>query len=107
MVSLITQLAAKLGESIEAQLLNNGTQITHTADRPFNMSQSCVKFIMQSDAKESTIFTGDDSDKFIVHEWENLMTFFFLKKQADPVQESRDSSETYGQSRGRSQDKVS
>lgn len=41
---------------------------------------------MQSDIKEPPIFRGDSSDKFTVHEWENLKTLY-LKKRAIPVHE--------------------
>lgn len=85
--SLITQLAAQLGESIVAQLQHDRNTIsTDIPDKSSDMSQSNVKFVMQSDAKEPPIFRGDGSDRFTVHEWENLMTLY-LKKRHIPVHE--------------------
>lgn len=85
--SLITQLAEKLGESITAKLQSNRS--THNTSTPVQQSEMTlpnVKVVMQSEAKEPPIFRGDSSDKFTVHEWENLMTLY-LKKRAIPVHE--------------------
>lgn len=85
--SLITQLAEKLGESITAKLQSDrNTLNTSTPVQPSEMTLPNVKVVMQSDAKEPPIFRGDSSDKFTVHEWENLMTLY-LKKRAIPVHE--------------------
>lgn len=64
------------------RIMNN----TRAPEQPSEMSLSNVKLVMQSDAKEPPIFRGDGSDKFTVHEWENLMTLY-LRKQAFPVHE--------------------
>lgn len=102
--SLITQLAAKLGESIAAQLQYGKNKIsTDIPDKPSHMSQSNVNFIMQSDAKEPPIFRGDGSDKFTIHEWENLM-ILYLKKQTVPFQEQ--SQEILARLMGKAEDVV-
>jgi len=85
--SLITQLAEKLGESITAKLQSDRSRYnTSTPVQPSEMTLPNVKVVMQSDAKEPPIFRGDSSDKFTVHEWENLMTLY-LRKRAIPVHE--------------------
>lgn len=85
--SLITQLAEKLGESIAAKLISDRcAHNTSTPVQPSEMTLPNVKVVMQSDVREPPIFRGDSSDKFTVHEWENLMTLY-LKKQAIPVVE--------------------
>lgn len=85
--SLITQLAEKLGESITAKLQSDRcTHNSNTHVQPSEMTLPNVKVVMQSDIKEPPIFRGDSSDKFTVHEWENLMTLY-LKKRAIPVHE--------------------
>ncbi|KAJ7998450.1 hypothetical protein DPEC_G00205070, partial [Dallia pectoralis] len=83
--SLITQLAEKLGESITAKLQSDRcTHNTSTPVQPSEMTLPNVKVVMQSDVREPSIFRGDSSDKFTVHEWEKLMTLY-LKKRAIPV----------------------
>lgn len=85
--SLITQLAEKLGESITAKLQSDrSTYNTSTPVQPSEMTLPNVKVVIESDVKEPPIFRGDSSDKFTVHEWENLMTLY-LKKRAIPVHE--------------------
>lgn len=85
--TLITQLAEKIGESITAKLQSGrSTHNTSTPVQPSEMTLPDVKVVMESDAKEPPIFRGDSSDKFTVHEWENLMTLY-LKKRAVPVHE--------------------
>lgn len=85
--SLITQLAEKLGESITAQLQSDRyTHRTSAPAQPLETTLPHVSVVVQSDAREPPIFRGDGSDKFTVHEWENLMTLY-LRKRAIPVHE--------------------
>lgn len=85
--SLIAQLAEKLGESIAAKLQpDKSVRDTGTFTLPSETTSSSVRVVMQSEAKEPPIFRGDGSDKFTVHEWENLMSLY-LKKRAVPVHE--------------------
>lgn len=85
--SLITQLADKIGESITARLQSEHS--AHSSRAPVQSSettQSSINVVMHSDAREPPIFRGDGSDKFTVHEWENLMSLY-LRKRAIPVEE--------------------
>lgn len=85
--SLITQLAEKLSESITAQLQSQrNTDSIRTPEQPSEMTLPNVRVVMQNDAREPPIFRGDGSDKFTVHEWENLMTMY-LRKRAVPIHE--------------------
>lgn len=85
--SLISHLAEKLGESISAQLHSDRDTFTTKAQlQPSEMTQPNVNVVLQSDAREPPIFRGDSSDKFTVHEWQNLMTLY-LRKKAIPVHE--------------------
>ena len=85
--ALLTQLAEKLGDSITAKLQSQrNTESSRPTEQPAEMTLPNVNVVMQSDRKEPPIFRGDSSDKFTVHEWENLMTSY-LKKRAIPVQQ--------------------
>lgn len=39
-----------------------------------------VELVMQSEAKEPPAFRGDGTDKFSVHEWEDLMDTYLWKR---------------------------
>lgn len=85
--ALITQLAEKLGESITARLqppqtTTNPQASMHSSD----VIVPHVNVVVHSDAKEPPMFRGDASDKYTVHEWENLVTLY-LKKRSVPVHE--------------------
>lgn len=85
--SLIAQLAEKLGESITARLQSDrNTHNSSTTDRCSEMTLPNVKVVMQSEAKEPPMFRGDSSDRFTVHEWENIMCLY-IRKRAIPLQE--------------------
>lgn len=84
--SLITQLAEKLGESITAQLQADRSTNSTSIPLPTETTLPNVSVVLQSAAKEPPLFRGDGSDKFTVHEWENLMTLY-LKRRAIPVHE--------------------
>lgn len=89
--SLIAQLADKIGESITAKLQSDKstkvfTSDTNSATQTPDLPQANISLVMRSDIRVPPIFRGDSSDKFSVHEWENLMTLY-LKRRAVPLQE--------------------
>lgn len=85
--SLITQLADKIGQSIVDKIQSDGSsQFNNKPPQALDMSLSNVRLVMQPDVKEPPVYRGDGSDKFTVHEWEDLMTLY-LKKRAIPLHE--------------------
>ena len=85
--SLIAQLADKIGESITAKLQSDKSTQSHRAPaQSSETTQSSINVVMHSDARDPPVFRGDGSDKFTVHEWENLMSLY-LRKRAIPVNE--------------------
>lgn len=82
--SLIAQLAEKIGQSISEKLQSDrSTQLSDSPQQSMDMTLSNVKLVVQSDAKERPIYRGHGSDKFTVHEWEELIKLY-LKKRAIP-----------------------
>ena len=44
-----------------------------------------VKLVMKTDGKEPPYFRGDGTDKYTVHEWEEMMSVYLNKRGAPPT----------------------
>lgn len=97
--NLITHIAQEVGQTIISTQsgVAYGERETSTAqtrslgaDQSFSEAPSLnltgVKLVMQSEAKEPPVFRGDGTDKFSVHEWEDLMGTY-LRKRGIPMLE--------------------
>lgn len=97
--NLITHIAQEVGQTIisahsgvafgERETSNAQTQCLG-AGQSFSEAPSLnltgVKLVMQSEAKEPPVFRGDGTDKFSVHEWEDVM-YTYLRKRGIPMLE--------------------
>lgn len=95
---LIGELGSQIGESIANRLLANqdtSNSVHHPTreDRPETSNTSLdlrkVSVIVRSDVKEPPMFRGDDSDKYAVQEWIEIMELY-LKKSSCPDAERVD-----------------
>ncbi|XP_064423478.1 uncharacterized protein LOC135360402 [Latimeria chalumnae] len=50
-------------------------------DQPSMLDLSKMSVIVKSDIKEPPVFRGDDSEKYNVHEWEEVMEIYLRKKR--------------------------
>lgn len=99
--SLITQLAQQIGQSISDQLKKSSerNECPDSQKQSIEMSQvlmespslnlTGMKLVMKPDVKAPPCFRGDGSDKFSIHEWEELMAVY-LKKKGVPLIEQAD-----------------
>jgi hypothetical protein len=49
-----------------------------------------MNLVMQSDVREPPCFRGDGSDKYSVHEWEELMDVFLRKRGLPVIEQSQE-----------------
>lgn len=101
MGNLTTQLAHQIGQSISAQIRKEGERKedrgTHSqsssagqtfTDTP-SLHVSGMKFV-QSDVRETPCFRGEGSDKYSVHEWEELMDAYLRKRGVSVIEQSQE-----------------
>lgn len=97
--NLITHIAREVGQTIISAQSGEryGERETSSAQtRSLSAGQSFseapslnltgVKLVMQSEVREPPVFRGDGTDKFSVHEWEDLVDTY-LRKRGIPVSE--------------------
>lgn len=97
--NLITHIAQEVGQTIisaQSGVAYGERESSNAQTRSLGAGQSFseapslnltgVKLVMQSEAKDSPAFRGDGTDKFSVHEWEDLMDTY-LRKRGIPVLE--------------------
>lgn len=88
--NLITLLAHEIGQSIAEQLKkgNENERMTnsqnlglepHPADS-HSLTMTGVKLVMQPDVKEPPSFCGDSTDKLSIHEWEEQIDIYLIKR---------------------------
>lgn len=97
--NLITHIAQEVGQTLisvqgggrygEGETNNAQTQ-SPVAGQSFTETPSLnltgVKLVMQSEVREPPVFRGDGTDKFTVHEWEDLLDTY-LRKRGIPASE--------------------
>uniref|UniRef100_A0A1A7ZVK1 CCHC-type domain-containing protein n=1 Tax=Nothobranchius furzeri TaxID=105023 RepID=A0A1A7ZVK1_NOTFU len=94
---LITSIAQQVGQSIMDQLKGGcgergtmGLQPRDNVDQPSGeptyLNLTGAKLVIQPDVKEPPLFRGDGSDKYTIHEWEDMMNAYFRKRDT-PVHE--------------------
>ncbi|KAL2091609.1 hypothetical protein ACEWY4_013872 [Coilia grayii] len=95
---LIGELGSQIGESIASRLLGNQTEnsLIHHPSKNNNtgtpnpsVDLPKISVVVRSDVKEPPMFKGDDSDKYAVQEWIELMELY-LKKSDCPDTEQVD-----------------
>nr|XP_021325598.1 uncharacterized protein LOC103909664 [Danio rerio] len=91
LIDLIGELGSQIGESIAGRLLAsqnvaNTTPTTTTQLGQPSLETSKVSFIVRSDIKEPPMFKGDESDKYTVNEWIDVMELY-LQKSSCPEAE--------------------
>ncbi len=98
LLELIGELGNQIGESIDSRILASQivaipsptTRSGLTKSEP-SLDSSKVSFIVRSDIKEPPMFKGDESDKYNVQEWIDIMELYLQKsscpeaKKADTV----------------------
>ncbi|KAL7839946.1 hypothetical protein SRHO_G00266040 [Serrasalmus rhombeus] len=90
--NLITHIAHQVGqtlmsgqqkqsreEEIEKATPVQGLGANQSITEPHSLNLSGVRLVMQSDVKEPPVFRGDESDRFTVREWEELMENYLRK----------------------------
>lgn len=100
--NLITQLAHQIGQSISAQIRKEGERKEDSgahaqsssagqtfADTP-SLNLFGMNLVMQSDVREPLCFRGDGSDKYSVHEWEELMDVYLRKRGVPVIEQSQE-----------------
>jgi hypothetical protein len=61
-----------------------------------------MKLVVQSDVRETPCFRGEGSDKYSVHEWEELMDAYLRKRGVSVIEQSQEiMSKLLGRGRGR------
>lgn len=97
--NLITQLAHQIGESIANQIQKTAgnqsdksapTPSVNMAEGPPELNLTGVKLVMQADVKEPPHFRGDETDKYTVHEWEEVMDVYLKKRGIPPNEHSHE-----------------
>lgn len=93
---LIGELSSQIGESIANHLLSSQNVVNPSSTslpeltKPESSSESPkVNFIVRSDVKEPPMFKGDESDKYTVQEWIDVMELY-LQKSCCPEAEKAD-----------------
>lgn len=93
---LIGELGSQIGESIISHLLTSQSVVNPLPTSPPELTKSVlhsespkVNFIVRSDIKEPPMFKGDQSDKYTVQEWIDVMELY-LQKSSCPEAEKAD-----------------
>lgn len=85
-----TIISAQSGERCGEREASNAQTKSLGAGQSFSEAPSLnltgVKLVMQSEVREPPVFRGDVTDKFSVHEWEDLVDTY-LRKRGLPVSE--------------------
>ncbi len=85
-----TIISAQSGERYGERETSNAQTRSLGAGQSFSEAPSLnltgVKLVMQSEVREPPVFRGDGTDKFSVHEWEDLVDTY-LRKRGIPVSE--------------------
>lgn len=93
---LIGELGSQIGESIISHLLASPCVANPLPTSPSELTKTelppespKVNFIVRSDIKEPPMFKGDESDKYTVQEWIDVMELY-LQKSSCPEMEKAD-----------------
>lgn len=85
LIDLIGELGSQIGKSIAGRLLvsqnvvNTTPTTTIRLDQPSTLATCKLSFIVRTDIKEPPMFKGDESDKYRVKEWIDVMELYLQK----------------------------
>ncbi|KAL7870568.1 hypothetical protein SRHO_G00080650 [Serrasalmus rhombeus] len=95
---LIGELGSQIGETIASRILANQSPVTTTPLAPpcnreteslnNSLDLSKMSVVVRSDIKEPPMFRGDDSDKYTVQEWIDVMELYLHKSSCPDTERS-------------------
>ncbi|KAL7881029.1 hypothetical protein SRHO_G00032830 [Serrasalmus rhombeus] len=95
---LIGELVSQIGETIASRILANQSPVTTTPLAPpcnreteslnNSLDLSKMSVVVRSDIKEPPMFRGDDSDKYTVQEWIDVMELYLHKSSCPDTERS-------------------